>query len=82
MNNTWIQMQVVNIFSARQSDVVNALMKLQLYGVTDKEILNIREFLNVASAKGIGTRNHSDPYLFNSFDLNTAKNGSNFDAPK
>jgi len=44
LNDTWMQIQMVNLFSARQNEALNALMKLQCYGVTFEEILNIHEF--------------------------------------
>jgi len=70
---------MANAFSARQDDALTALVELRSYGVSVEEILNVREFLNRASlesARGIGTHNHFDSYLFNSYDLNTTKNGS------
>jgi hypothetical protein len=78
LNDTWMQIQMVNLFSERQIDALNSLMKLQSCGVTDDEILNIYGFLNGArleSARGIGKRNHFDSYLSGS------RNGSNFGAP-
>jgi len=46
LNDTWLQIQMLNLFSARQNDALSALMKLQSYGVTVEEILNIHDFLN------------------------------------
>jgi hypothetical protein len=48
LNDTWMQIQMVNLFSVRQTNAINALIKLQSFGVTDEEILNIHEFLNEA----------------------------------
>jgi hypothetical protein len=39
-------MQSVNIFWVRQKESLNALIRLLSYGVTDKESLNIHEFVN------------------------------------
>jgi len=72
LNDTWMQIQMVNLFSARQNNVLNASIKLQSFGVTNEEILNFYEFLNGAcleNARGIGTHNHFDSYLFNSRPL-------------
>jgi hypothetical protein len=68
----------VKLFSGRQNDAVNALIKLQFCGVTEDEILRVHKFLNAArleSARGTGTRNFGS-YLFDS------RNGSYFSAPK
>jgi hypothetical protein len=35
LNDTWMQIQMVNLVSARQKDALNALMRLQSYGVKD-----------------------------------------------
>jgi hypothetical protein len=75
LNDTIMKIQMVNLFSARQNDALNALMKLQLYGVTEEEILNIYGFLNGARLESARS-NPFDSYLFNS------RNGSNFGAPK
>jgi hypothetical protein len=48
LNDICRQIQMVNLFSARQTNAINALIKLQSFGVTDEEILNIHEFLNEA----------------------------------
>ena len=57
---------MLNLFSARQNKALNALMKLQSFSVTDEEILNIHEFLNVARLESArGTRNFGS-YLFDS----------------
>jgi hypothetical protein len=79
LNDTWTQIQMLNLLFARQNKAISALIKLQSFGVTDKEILNFHEFLNGArleSARGTGEHNHFDSYLFNS------RNGSNFGAQK
>jgi hypothetical protein len=39
---------MVNLVSAHQNDALNSLMKLQTFGVTDEEILNIYELLKGA----------------------------------
>lgn len=48
LNDAWIQLQMVNLVSAHQNDALNSLMKLQTFGVTDEEILNIYELLKGA----------------------------------
>jgi hypothetical protein len=48
LNDTWIQIQTVNVFWERQMDALNALMRLQSYGVTNEEILNIHESVKSA----------------------------------
>jgi hypothetical protein len=40
LNETLKQLQMVNFLSARQIDAVNVLVKLQLCGMTDDQILN------------------------------------------
>jgi hypothetical protein len=51
LNDTLMQIQMVNLFSARQNDALNALMKLQSCGVTIEEILNIYGILNSARSE-------------------------------
>jgi hypothetical protein len=41
LNDTLKQIQMMNLFSARQNYAINALIKLQCYGITDIEILNL-----------------------------------------
>jgi hypothetical protein len=85
LNDTIIKMQMVNLFSSRQNDALNTLMKLQSFGVTVEEILNIHEYLDGARLDRTietGTHNYFDSYLFNSYNLNANKNGSNFCPPK
>jgi hypothetical protein len=48
LNDIWMQVQMLNLFSARQNDALTALRKLQSYGVTLEEILNIYGILNSA----------------------------------
>ena len=48
LNVISMQIFMMNQYLGRQNHAVNALMKLQSVGVTDKEILNIYEFLNSA----------------------------------
>lgn len=85
LNDTWIQIHMVNLFSACQNKALNALIKLQCFGITEEEILNIQEFLNRArleSTRGIGTHNHFDSSLFNSSNESATNIGPNFGAPK
>jgi hypothetical protein len=46
LNDTIMNIQMVNLFFARQNSAMNALMRLQSNGLTEAEILNIHEFLN------------------------------------
>jgi len=60
LNDTWMQIQMTNLISARQNKAITSLIKLQSFGVTDEEILNIHDFLNgahVENTRGIGTHN-------------------------
>jgi hypothetical protein len=43
-----MQIYAMNQFSARQNNAIMALMRLQAYGITDYEILNVHDFLNRA----------------------------------
>jgi len=38
LNDTWMQIQMVNLFLGRQNDALKSLMKLQSCGVTDDEL--------------------------------------------
>jgi hypothetical protein len=85
LNDIWMQIQMLNLFLARQHKALTALIKLQSFGVTDEEILNIHEFLNgvrLESARRIGTHNHFDSYPFNSYELRATNNGSKIGALK
>jgi hypothetical protein len=41
LNETWNQIQMVNLVSARQNDAIIASMKLQHYGITEDQILKL-----------------------------------------
>src|SRR5438128_3936464 len=41
-----MQIYALNQFSARQNNAIMALMRLQAYGITDDEILNMYDILN------------------------------------
>ena len=43
-----MQIYAMNQLSARQNNAIMALMRLQTYGITDDEILNMHEILNRA----------------------------------
>jgi hypothetical protein len=38
LNDTWMQMQMVDLFSTRRNEALTSLIKLQSFGVIDKEI--------------------------------------------
>lgn len=62
-----MHVQMVNLFWAPHIDTLNALMRLQSYGVTEKEILNVYEFVNRARLENAVrmSRGHIDsPLLY------------------
>ena len=67
-----------------QNKAITALIKLQSYGLTDEEILNIYEFVNRARLENDVRTTHSpfDSSVFKSYGQNATNNGSNFGAPK
>lgn len=52
--DTAMQVQMMNVFSARQNDSINVLMKLQYYGIKENQILNL---CRIVEANGIGSIN-------------------------
>jgi 5'-3' exonuclease len=50
-----MQIYAMNQLSARQNNAIMALMRLQIYGITDHEILNVYEFLNSAHFESAAT---------------------------
>ena len=40
-----IQIQIMNQIMARQNNAIMSLIKLQGYGITENEIINVEEFL-------------------------------------
>ena len=45
LNDAIMKIQMVNLFSARHKDAINALMKLQFYGITEDQILKVCRFI-------------------------------------
>jgi hypothetical protein len=43
-----MQIHMMDQISARQKQAIMALLKLQAYGITDEEILNVHGYLNRA----------------------------------
>jgi hypothetical protein len=76
------QLFLINDILGRKNNAINAVMKLQAYGVTDNEILNFHEFMN--RTENVARISHIpfDTLRFNSYDLNLTNNRSNFGAPK
>jgi len=50
-----IQIYAMNQFSTRQNKAIMALIRLNAYGITDDEILNMCEFLNRARLEAAAT---------------------------
>jgi hypothetical protein len=48
LSDVSLQIFTMNQISARQNKVVTSLFRLQAYGITDDDILNMSEFLNRA----------------------------------
>ena len=46
LNNTSMQVYTVNQICAPRNKAITTLLKLQAFGITDDEILNVYEFLN------------------------------------
>lgn len=47
LNETWKCIQMVNLLSARQESAINTLMKLQMSGMTEDQILNACRVIEV-----------------------------------
>ena len=78
LNNISMQIFMMNQILARQNHAINVLMNLQAFGITEKEILNVHEFLN--SARLENSIRHSAS--FKSDQRNLSNNGSNFGEAK
>jgi hypothetical protein len=64
---------MVNLLWAHHMDTINALMKLQSLDVTDKEILDIHEFMNKRIENSVRMSRDSSLLYFDN-----RNNGSNF----
>jgi hypothetical protein len=66
LNDTIMKIQMVNLVSARQSDAVIALAKLQCYGITENQILNLCKTIEVNghSMTGAQPTNSNSYYAF------------------
>jgi hypothetical protein len=66
LNETMMKIQMVNLVSARQNDAVIALAKLQCYGITENQILNLCKTIEVNghSMTGAQPTNSNSYYAF------------------
>jgi hypothetical protein len=71
-----MKIQMMSLVLARQKHAVNALIKLQSYGVTDNEIINIYRFLDSARLENARRMVHTP--LDSSLLKFDGWNGSNF----
>jgi hypothetical protein len=51
LNETCMRVQMMDLVSARQNDAIIALMKLQYYGITEDQILNLYKIVDGRNAE-------------------------------
>ena len=76
------QLFLLNEILLRKNAAINAMMKLQAYGVTNNEILNFHEFMIRAYLENAASISRLPFDTTNSYDLNLTNIKSNFCAPK
>jgi hypothetical protein len=59
LNDTIMKIQMMSLVLARQKHATSALIKLQSYGVTDNEILNIYRYLDNARLENARRMEHT-----------------------